>query len=480
MPRVKSKRSIESSGSESPNRNFKKSRTSDEFNAVNNNNYQCNSAKKMKNKKKRTSIKEIPVVCDVNKILSYRLNPASPKVILECLVEWANAGPNSNSWEGMDNLRYNLIFQEFIHNEFNKHEMEIFVKIANFKQKLRSKIRKIYNENPKWYIMHSIVQPFDPFEYKAHQVFYHLIKNIPEKFTILLEELVIKNYFFKLEQTQRTKAGLIADKMSELEGITIVIDNEEDFELPPEFEYITKNFLVDDVNQSFVEEPKDIPSGCKCVSCGPTSECCPMLASEPFAYKEANKRTVIGLKRQEAIIECNENCKCNKKCINRVTQQSRNLVLCLFKTANRGWGVKNADRKSVIKRGTFVLEYTGEVLGNHEASKRKVHSYLFDLNMERNNHGFYTIDAYKHGSLARFVNHSCEPNCSMWFINDCLKNPKNQKLCIFADRDIKYDEELTIDYCPRYDVPTSDQIDYSQKFICECHCGSSLCRGNIY
>jgi histone-lysine N-methyltransferase SUV39H len=90
--------------------------------------------------------------------------------------------------------------------------------------------------------------------------------------------------------------------------------------------------------------------------------------------------------------------------------------------------VKNGDikGKSVIKHGTFIIEYTGELLGHHEASKRRITSYLFDLNMERRQDGYYTIDAFKSGNLARFVNHSCDPNASIWFVNDCRKDPTKQ------------------------------------------------------
>jgi histone-lysine N-methyltransferase SUV39H len=268
-------------------------------------------------------------------------------------------------------------------------------------------------------------------------VFYHIVKNIPKEYDEYMEELVFKSYFYKLDEVQRVNMRQLGEKITKKENMAIFIENEEDFELPPTFEYISKNKFVDDIDADQTMKEAEVPviaspvKGCKCGKgkCGLQSECCPQLVKEAFAYKKLQDRSVIRLDRQEAIIECGANCKCDINCVNRATQQKRNINLCLFKTDLRGWGVKNGGdprNKVVIKRGTFILEYTGELLGNHEASKRIETSYLYDLNMERKNHGFYTIDAYFKGNLARFVNHSCEPNCSMWFINDCQKDPKNQ------------------------------------------------------
>jgi [histone H3]-lysine4 N-trimethyltransferase ASH1L len=81
---------------------------------------------------------------------------------------------------------------------------------------------------------------------------------------------------------------------------------------------------------------------------------------------------------------------------------------------------------------------------------------LFDQNM--------IIDATR-GSIARFVNHSCEPNCRMekWTVNG------KPRMALFAgDRGIMTGEELTYDY--NFDP-------YSQKNVQECRCGSEKCRG---
>lgn len=51
------------------------------------------------------------------------------------------------------------------------------------------------------------------------------------------------------------------------------------------------------------------------------------------------------------------------------------------------------------------------------------------------------IDGYK-GSICRFVNHSCNPNCRVekWIVNG------HPRMALFADRAIMPGEELTYDY----------------------------------
>ena len=81
---------------------------------------------------------------------------------------------------------------------------------------------------------------------------------------------------------------------------------------------------------------------------------------------------------------------------------------------------------------------------------------LFDQNM--------IIDATR-GSIARFVNHACEPNCRMekWTVGG------KPRMALFAgERGIMTGDELTYDY--NFDP-------FSQKNVQECRCGAKNCRG---
>lgn len=55
----------------------------------------------------------------------------------------------------------------------------------------------------------------------------------------------------------------------------------------------------------------------------------------------------------------------------------------------------------------------------------------------------------------------------------------HRKLCLFADRDIESDEEITIDYSPKHEIPI-DRLNSSYSLVIECACGTARCRGNIY
>ncbi|KAK5100630.1 hypothetical protein LTS08_005381 [Lithohypha guttulata] len=128
----------------------------------------------------------------------------------------------------------------------------------------------------------------------------------------------------------------------------------------------------------------------------------------------------------------------------------------------RGYGVR-ANR--CFEPGQIIVEYTGEIVTQEECENRMRTVYkenecyylmAFDQNM--------IIDATR-GSLARFVNHSCAPNCRMekWTVSG------KPRMALFAgDRGIMTGEELTYDY--NFDP-------YSQKNVQVCRCGSENCRG---
>jgi [histone H3]-lysine9 N-trimethyltransferase SUV39H len=310
---------------------------------------------------------------------------------MQFLVSWA--GFDDCSWEPFDNLRLNITFQKYIKEKFEERETDIYVNLASFKERLKSKIRYTLRNQLKFVTMLDIL-PFDPFEYKVRQVVYHLINVRTEKMTEYLEDMVFRNYFFKLEEVQRIKHDKLIEKIQKIDNIKFTIENDIDFDDPPNFEYISKNFLADQMNETVFETDVFLTDfkGCKCKTeeCSKENQkCCPRLLKKPFSYKYDSKdNPILRLKFYEEIIECNDLCSCGPNCLNRVSQQRNNVPLCLFKTETRGWGIKAATN---IKKGTFILEYVGEILGHHEAGKREQTEFLFDLNLDRKSYGFYTI-----------------------------------------------------------------------------------------
>uniref|UniRef100_A0A7E4VCF3 Histone-lysine N-methyltransferase n=1 Tax=Panagrellus redivivus TaxID=6233 RepID=A0A7E4VCF3_PANRE len=119
--------------------------------------------------------------------------------------------------------------------------------------------------------------------------------------------------------------------------------------------------------------------------------------------------------------------------------------------------------KRDIDMNQMVIEYVGEVIRSEICEIReKMYSqknkgiYMFRIDSD------YVIDATMSGNLARYINHSCDPNCYTQIVT--IDNDK--KIVIFAGRPIKAGEELTYDY--QFELEdTEDKI--------PCLCGAPNC-----
>ena len=120
-----------------------------------------------------------------------------------------------------------------------------------------------------------------------------------------------------------------------------------------------------------------------------------------------------------------------------------------------------------IVKGTRLIEYTGERMTPEEADRRypdsdeRHHTYLFAIDDD------VVIDAAVGGNEARFLNHSCEPNC------DAVIDEK--RIFIEAIREIEPGEELTYDYAYVLD----ERHTPAAKRRYPCTCGAARCRGTI-
>ena len=120
-----------------------------------------------------------------------------------------------------------------------------------------------------------------------------------------------------------------------------------------------------------------------------------------------------------------------------------------------------------IPKGTRIIEYEGERITNAEADRRDVaasearhHTFLFILNKRT------VIDAAFDGNEARFINHSCDPNC------DAVIEPGH--IWIDALKRIPAGTELAYDY--EYD---DEDYTIAELRLYGCRCGSPKCRGTI-
>ncbi len=123
-----------------------------------------------------------------------------------------------------------------------------------------------------------------------------------------------------------------------------------------------------------------------------------------------------------------------------------------------------------IKKGTRVIEYIGEKVTRAEGNKRSENRikkylnsnrtgsvYIFELNSK------YDIDGSPNYNKARYINHSCNPNCEV----DIIEN----RIWISSIKNIRKGDELSYDYGYEF-----DKDDYKDHV---CRCGSKLCIGYI-
>ena len=121
-----------------------------------------------------------------------------------------------------------------------------------------------------------------------------------------------------------------------------------------------------------------------------------------------------------------------------------------------------------IPKGAQIIEYLGERITPEEGDERYsddemefVHTLLFNVDEET------VIDGGVRGNAARFINHSCDPNCRSVV--------EDGRVFIEAVKDIPEGTELTYDY---HLVRTGRfRAEWRERY--RCHCGTKRCRGMI-
>eukprot|EP00438_Fugacium_kawagutii_P029080 Skav214934 [mRNA] locus=scaffold3017:80258:81903:- [translate_table: standard] len=135
---------------------------------------------------------------------------------------------------------------------------------------------------------------------------------------------------------------------------------------------------------------------------------------------------------------------------------------------SKGFGLRATQE---LRKNQLVAEYLGEIVSQSSISNWR---YIMSLPQ-----GF-AIDASMAGGPARFINHSCEPNCNAqrWLVEGgsaSLALSRRWRVGIFAKRDILSGEELTFSYSNRCRWPGKGGFGSSDP----CHCGADGCSGRI-
>ncbi|KAM5551206.1 histone-lysine N-methyltransferase, H3 lysine-9 specific SUVH1 [Rosa sericea] len=292
-----------------------------------------------------------------------------------------------------------------------------------------------------------------------------------------------------------SRAGLVLpDLTSGAERIPVSLVNEVDNEKGPA--YFTY-FPSLKYSKSFTLTQPSL--GCKCRSaCLPGDMNCSCIQKNEGEFPYTGNGILVS--RKQLVHECGATCSCPPNCKNRVSQSGVKVRLEVFRTKDRGWGLRSWDS---IRAGTFICEYAGEVIDEvrfkNKGDEGETDEYIFDtrrdydsfkwnyepglLDEESPNDSVedysipypLIISAKNAGNVARFINHGCSPNV---FWQPVLYEQNNQSflhIAFFAIRHIPPLTELTYDY----GISMSDEADnnngpHRKK---KCLCGSSKCRG---
>jgi SET domain-containing protein len=122
-----------------------------------------------------------------------------------------------------------------------------------------------------------------------------------------------------------------------------------------------------------------------------------------------------------------------------------------------------------IRKGTVIVEYKGKRTSWDEAMERpdsdpddSAHTFLFELDDGR------VIDARVRGNAARWINHSCDPNCTTFEDEDGRVFIK-AKRGILAGSELSYDYRLTVE----------GKLTKRERAQYACRCGTIKCRGSL-
>lgn len=181
---------------------------------------------------------------------------------------------------------------------------------------------------------------------------------------------------------------------------------------PPPYIKIKANKPVPPVRFTYNEEDVNI---CECKPgkahpCGPESGCLNRML-----YHECNP----------------DYCHAGTQCENQMFELRKSPRLEVVYMNERGFGLVS---REPIAEGDFIIEYVGEVINHAEFQRRMAQKTndrdenFYFLGVEKD----FIIDAGPKGNLARFMNHSCEPNCTTqkWTVN-CIN-----RVGLFAIKDI--------------------------------------------
>uniref|UniRef100_A0A165XHG0 Histone-lysine N-methyltransferase n=1 Tax=Daucus carota subsp. sativus TaxID=79200 RepID=A0A165XHG0_DAUCS len=245
--------------------------------------------------------------------------------------------------------------------------------------------------------------------------------------------------------------------------------------------------------------PTQVP-GCDCQgNCVNSGDCsCAKLNGEDFAYVHRDGGRIIEPKA--VVFECGPKCGCGPDCVNRASQRGLKYRLEVFRTAKKGWAVRSWD---FIPSGAPVIEYIGKLRRTSEDLDPE-NNYVFDIDCLQTMKGLdgrekrvgavslpshmaddgemdrgpeYCLDAGSSGNVARFINHSCQPNLFVQCVLSSHHDAKLARVLLFASENIPPLKELSYDYAYALDSVVGPDGNIKQL---ECFCGAADCRKRMF
>ena len=185
-----------------------------------------------------------------------------------------------------------------------------------------------------------------------------------------------------------------------------------------EFEFITENVNVGNSN-SYSDIKSEDQASCGCIQKDDDAIC--------TDEKCINYATLV---------EC---VRCKSNCQNNRISKHRYAKFEARESGDKGHGLFVLED---LDPGTFITEYIGEVVSSAEldrrmqASTNEKHLYVMQLKKDT------FIDGRRKSSVARFINHSCDPNCTVeiWTVAGKLRAG------IFTIKPVLAGDELSFDY----------------------------------
>uniref|UniRef100_A0A7S3XCY3 Histone-lysine N-methyltransferase n=1 Tax=Picocystis salinarum TaxID=88271 RepID=A0A7S3XCY3_9CHLO len=384
-----------------------------------------------------------------------------------------------------------------------KQNAELFLQFRHFLDQgvfpdiLREEIAKsLFSELSIWEV-HSLSRKVQAIITKHQHEQVEMAKQLPHDTSIIGSTItVMKDISYGMERVKIPAAVVVT------ESILNALKEGNKLPRPKDFQYLTTRVMLDKEMRSAALSSK-VGCDCKGSCCLPwNKESCQHFVDfredfpafnhtgqqQKVKHSFYNRFGRLNLSQPGTFVyECNDLCECSPSCSNRVAQRGLQLSLQVVYDESKGWGVVTLDP---IKRGTFVCEYAGETINTFEAERRGLVydkqrcSFLYNLDFHvprassqdpsksRNieeDHDLLAIDATFYGNVARFFNHSCDPNLISFPVLWDTMDFRLPHICFFSTRDIAVGEELCYDY--HYCLQEDDQM--------ICHCGASNCRGRL-